>query len=323
MKRNLILVIVCGLVLAGCQSAPAASDQRPSIHVAFPSEADLTDIPSLMALDLLEEQGYDIDQSFLAGVDLAVEALSRGDAQFAVGAVAAYWAGIEQGANIVTIAEQTRNTWTLMATNDIGQCSDIEGKRLAITSEGSGSAALTRAFIAQECPGIEYEIVLISGSSNRAAALLAGEVDVTPLELVDAQRIQEEAPDSVRVLVVFADDLPDMIVTGIHANRAFAEANPDVVEDFLSALLTVHAEIAEDPEPLVQKASEVLGEDADVLRPIIDDHLAFDAWSVDGGLTEARVNNSLTFFASTGDLSGSLQSDDVADWSYLQVALER
>jgi NMT1/THI5 like len=91
--------------------------------------------------------------------------------------------------------------------NDIKKCADFAGKRLAITGEGSGSAALTRACIAQNCPGTEMEIVLISGSSNRAVALLAGEVDLIPLELPDAQRITPEAPLSGEGVTLAGSDM--------------------------------------------------------------------------------------------------------------------
>src|SRR5262252_7988892 len=65
------------LTMAGCQlpgtSEPTTKTAR-TIHVAYPSEADLADIPSLMALDLLKDQGYAVRATFFSGITLAVEA---------------------------------------------------------------------------------------------------------------------------------------------------------------------------------------------------------------------------------------------------------
>jgi ABC-type nitrate/sulfonate/bicarbonate transport system substrate-binding protein len=164
------------------------------------------------------------------------------------------------------------------------------------------------------------ELVLIAGSSNRAAALMAGAVDITPLELLDAQRITTEAPDKARVMVRFADDLPDMVFTGIHANRTFAQSNPEAVVDYLRALLAVHQQISESPDRLIHKAAEVLGSDAAELYPLVKTHLAVGSWSTDGHFNEALVNAALRFLEGTGDLAVGLTAEAVADWHYLQEA---
>jgi ABC-type nitrate/sulfonate/bicarbonate transport system substrate-binding protein len=150
--------------------------------------------------------------------------------------------------------------------------------------------------------------------------LLAGAVDLTPLELPDALRITTAAPERVRVLLQFADDLPEMVFTGIHANRAFARSNPDVVVDYLRALLTVHDQIRENPDLLVQKASEALGEDAIKLNQQIKTYLAGGFWRPDGHFNPPLIDASLRFFESTGDLEPGLTANAVADWHYLEKA---
>ncbi len=315
------VLVLAGALLLGCQAAATGQQQTRSIRVAYTSEADLGDIPSLMAIELLEEQGYNITVTNYSNPPLAVEALARGDADLSFGTIQVIWAAVGRGAKIITIGEQLRNTWVLATLPDIEQCEDIAGKRLALSSEGSGSAALTRTYIAVNCPGTEYEVVLIAGSQNRAAALLSGAVDVTPLELVDLLYLQQQAPDQVRALVWFADDLPDMVVTGIHVNKDFAESSPETVEDFLRALLAIHRQIAEDPDTLVQKAAEVLEMDVAELGPIIEAHLAFDAWPASGSLTEDEVRNSLAFYQQLGELPETLAPSDVADLHYLENVL--
>ena len=87
------------------------------------------------------------------------------------------------------------NDWSVLAKADIVHCADLDQRRMAIHSECSVSAAMLRAYIEKTCPGTEPEYLIIPGSENRASALLVGEIDAAPVELIDAVRINALRPD--------------------------------------------------------------------------------------------------------------------------------
>lgn len=328
------LIWLAGVCLAACTAGPTAPPVEVTrivevtapprtLRIAFASEPDFGDLPSLMALSLLAEQGYAVLPTNFAAASIAVEALARGDDDVGLGGMRNYWAAVNQGAGLITVAEQVANIWLVYASPDVAECADLDGKRLAISGENSLSAAMTRVYIQEKCPGAEPQIVLIQGSSNRAAALLSGEVDATPVELADAIALEQEAPGQFHVLTNFGHDLPDLKVTGIQFNREFAAQHPEAVEDYLAAVLTVHRQIQQDHDLLAAEASKRLALDPDIVPDIAEAYFAINAWDANGGLTEADVQYTLKFFTESGDLEPGLTVSDVADLSYLDSALAK
>ncbi|MFQ5855417.1 MAG: ABC transporter substrate-binding protein [Anaerolineae bacterium] len=296
--------------------------ERPHIRVAYPSIVDMEDIPSVMAHQLLVEQGYAVTPTFYAQSELAVEALARGDADFGNGADRTFWAAISKGANIVTIMEQAANGWAIFAIPDIQTCEDLGGRRFAQHSEGAVSKAMSDAYILENCPGTEPEILIIPGSENRAAALLAGEIDASPVELADAVQIELQRPGEFHVLANFAVDVPKLKTTALYVNGDFAAEHPEAVKDYIRALLTVHRQIVKDPDSLIAEASKWLAIDPEVLPKVVEAQFAANSWDVNGGLDEDSIQFSIDFFTNAGRLDPGLTVDDVADLSYLNEVLD-
>ncbi|MGH2604973.1 MAG: ABC transporter substrate-binding protein, partial [Anaerolineales bacterium] len=179
-RRTLRLAaLACAGLLASCASPAETPQAAMQISIAYPSIADFQDLPSLMALDRLTGDGYTIVPTFFAQPELAVEALASGEADFGFGSSRTYWAGIQQEGRITTIMEQASNGWSIVGLTEIAECAELDGRRLAIGSEGSVAKAMTDAFIQENCPGISPQFLVVPGSENRAAAMLAGQIDAT------------------------------------------------------------------------------------------------------------------------------------------------
>jgi NitT/TauT family transport system substrate-binding protein len=181
---------------------------------------------------------------------------------------------------------------------------------------------MTDAYIAEICPGVEPQILYIANSPNRAAAMLAGEIDATPLKLVESMQLEREAPGKFHTLTNFSQDLPRLKTVLLYANRDFADQHPEVVQDYISAMLTVHRQINENPEMLIEEVSERLEVEPELLPEIIQAHLDINTWDVNGGVTEEGVLYSLEFYTSAGNLEPGLATTDVADLSYLEEVLD-
>ena len=325
---------LAGLCLAACVAQPTASAPAEVtrlvevtapprvIRIAYSSEADFGDLPSLMALDLLAAQGYAVLPINFAEVAIAVEALSQGDADIGMGNMNSYWTAMGQGAQVVTVMEQVANLWQIFASVDVQECANLDGSRFAVSSEATANARMADVYIAQNCPETERQIVLIQGSQNRAAALLAGEIDATTIELADAIELGLSAPGRFHTLSNFGQDLPGLKGSGVHVNRDFAAQHPEAVRDYLAAVLTIHRQVRQDHDLLIAEATRRLDIEADALPAITEAYFAINAWDVNGGLTEADVKFTLDFFTDIGDLDAGLTVSDVADLSYVTAALD-
>jgi len=332
LARTCLVFALAALALAACGPAPTPAAVEVTrvvevtapprtFRIGYPSQADLGDVPSLMALALLADQGYSVLPINFAESVYATDALATGGVSVAMGSTNSFWNAASQGAPVVTVMEQVANLWQVYAVNAIQACADLDGKRFAISGENAVNAKMMNAYIAENCPGIEMQIVIIQGSQNRAAALLAGEIDATPVELADALQLAHDAPGEFHTLTNFGQDLPRLRTTGYHFNRAFAEQHPEAVRDFIRAVLTVHRQINADHERLTGAAALRLDLDPETISDISEAYFAINAWDANGGLTQDNAQYTLEFFQNTGDLEASLTLADVADLSHLEAVL--
>ena len=224
--------VLVTLLLASCgpsTSSVGSNETLPHLDVGYPSAIDVEDIPSLMAHELLAEQGYTVTPTFYSQAELAVAAVAMGDADFSVGAGRTVWQAVSQGADLITIMEHAANGWMALSIPEISTCRDLDGRRYAHHSEGGVSKAMSDAYILENCPGTQPEILIIPGSANRAAALLGGCSQAEPLPTtcfalyVDepesmAAEVQRFYQDGFRAFEIKMDN-PDLDVARIRTIR--------------------------------------------------------------------------------------------------------
>ena len=210
------IAVLTAVGIIGCE-APAPTD-RPLIRVSFSSQPDMDDLPTFLSHAALEAEGYTVEETFFALTELGVEALVRGNIEFATGAVRSYWAAAGRGARIRTVMEHVTNGHRLVANRRITTCAGLDGRRLALQSENAGGTALFRAYLAKQCPSVRPQTLLVPQSENRAAALLSGNLDAAVLELSLFLWLERQAPGQFHILDDFAARWPGLTVTGVHVN---------------------------------------------------------------------------------------------------------
>lgn len=273
----------------------------------------------LEAIEKLESDGYSIETPTVAEPELLVEGLVNGEFQFSSETTTAAFLGAQRGGDVKVIADLALNSWTLYGTEDIQECSDLDGKRLAIHSEAGVSTAMVRNYIESECPDITPNYLVIAGSPNRYAALLAGEIDASPLELADAIALENEAGDEFNRLTDFAESLPTVHPTTIYGNGEFMADNEQTTVDLLTALLEENRKIADDPAYLKELIDKHIG-DVPNVEEVSEAYSGL--FPPDGGLDEQAIEDTIEFAVDAGSIEEGLPPEDAADLSYLEAAIE-
>lgn len=297
--------------------------KAPIVRVAFPSIIDIDDVAAMIAFEKMQDEGLAVAPTFYSQGELAAAAVAGGQAQFGVGASTVWLGAIQAGAPIIGIMEQTANGWSVMATEDINTCEDVNGKRTAIHSEASVSTAMLRAWIGSTCPDIKPNYLVIPGSENRAAALMAGEIDVTPAELIDSVRIMELRPGEFHRIANFATDLPDLKTGGFWVRSDFAKQNPDVIKAFIRNVLEVNRHIVDDQDWFMEQVPRFLPDvETDLLPKIAEGLLSINNYPVNGGMVETSGQYTIGFFTDSGRLDPGLTAEKAYDLSYLNAVLD-
>ena len=143
---GMLFLAVTGTILTvACGPTPAPKVLK--IRVAYPSEVAFGDVPSLMAWDKLADKGYAVLPIFFAAPELSTEAVSRGDAEIGTGATRTTFSAIAKGAKIKLIVDESANEWSVVAGKSIKECKDLDGKRVAIHSEGAISTMMLKTWV--------------------------------------------------------------------------------------------------------------------------------------------------------------------------------
>jgi NitT/TauT family transport system substrate-binding protein len=306
-------------------TAPPLTNSK-SFWIGFTSTG-LSSAPFLSAIAKLNEQGYDIKTPILAQSELVAEGVAQGQFAFGSGANNAVLLAIEKGANLKVVVDRVANEWTLYGrTETIHACADLAGKRLALHSAGAVSTAMVHNYINTECPGTLPQEVFIEGSPNRVAALLADEIDASPLELGDSITIDTQAGDTFSLLSSFSADLPNLKTTSIYVNGDWAAQNPESVKAVVKAVIEEFRLVSADTAYLktVAEAQVPAAINEDTIDLAVAKYVELGMFPVNGGVTAENLQYTAEFFGPNGTktVATVIPTDQWSDLSYLNAVLD-
>lgn len=334
MNRPASLALVVATVLTAACTAPqpaaphlastARSSASPAksgtMRLEMPEEADIADVPWLMAIDSLREQGYTVETMSMSNT-LGPVAMAQGDIDMASLSNQLAWAAIGKGAPILTVMDKSANTYMLITSKRVQTCADLDGRPVAVGSVSTVNWAMLNAYLQKECPETRPEILIVRGGSNRMAALLSDEVDGAMQDIDDLIQLEREKPGEFHALIVLAQAFPGLQLNSHAANRDFAEQHPEMVKDVIRAVFAARRTI-QDPNVLRDAITKYMGLEPDRAQQAADTYLARKVWDVSGTYAPETVQAIIDFLQEFGDLPPQLKAADVADLSYYDAVVD-
>jgi NitT/TauT family transport system substrate-binding protein len=329
----LVSVLLCAVALACTAQTPAAAPAPPTSPSPTPGKSgtlrfsllngvsSIKDTPWLMALDDLKAQGYTVEIVPFAKGELIPAALERGDIEVGSANTNTAWAAIAKGANQRTVVGRMGMTFYLVAKQDMQACRDLDGRKVVFNSRQATGYVMFDKYVTQNCPDAKPQIVLISDSGNRLAALQAGEVDAGYLEIEDWLQLDATAPGKYRVFLDFGKEFPNIAYLTFGVQRTWAEQHPEMLKDYIRALLTAHRRVRENPQLLRDEIAKRFSMDSAKAQKLAETYGALNVWDVNGGLTADNLASTIDFLASNGSVPQGMKVEDVADLSYLNAVL--
>lgn len=320
LKRLAAVTALSVVVACGGGGASTNQDGTLSFTVAV-IEPDITTVPILAAIDTVRRAGHQVKVVELAEPELAIEGLAKGDYAISAEATSPALIAIEQDAHIKIIADVIGNQWAIYGRAGITSCDQLRGRPFGIFSEGAVATAMAKDWVRTQCGAGEQPSYLTIGSSEvRAQALVAGEIDATPLEISDVVALESSGKPPFSRVADFAKSLPDLHPQTVYANTEFLTEHKDVAQAFVTALVQEHAKINADPQHLVGLVTKYLPDEnpadmATVAKRYVDAKL-FDA----AALTEQNVQGTIDFFVRAGVIKKGMTAKDAADLTFVKAA---
>src|SRR5262245_25835010 len=317
--RSFVLVLMLALGFFWGEEAEA----QKKVRFAYPSSADMGDIPSLLAWEQLKKQGIEVIPTFFPKTGLAVQAVVAGEADMGSAAGIAVVKAVESGMSVRIIGEQVRNEWQLVTPISLKDPKQLDGKRVGYHAPITVTEALVK-WMANH-----YKItptwMIIPGSDVRAEALMRGQLDATPAEIGDVLNILNAKPGQFHVLISYAKTFPQLIGSMYFARADYVQKNTALVESVLEAILKAHRSAEESPALIKENALRLLPE----TKPALIDATAttykeLRIWDINGGADKERGEASIKFFEEAGLLKkGAVGFQQAFDTGPLDTVLKK
>lgn len=230
-------VVVAGTALMAAGSLGARAQTVPTVRIALPTK---TYYPTIIAETAVrqksfEKEGLKAENTVYRGGAEAFEAVAAGAADFTLGSAAIIAAGRRKGVATKGVGGAALGYygWHLMVKADskITKATELEGKKVGITSAGSGSDLLAQWSMSSN--KINFTRVPLGGG-GLVPNLLSGNVDAIVLYSPLTFKVMQEK--TARSLTDYGADVPEHL-TGIWiaSDKLIAEKR-DVVQRTMNAL---------------------------------------------------------------------------------------
>jgi NitT/TauT family transport system substrate-binding protein len=323
MTKQVAAVTACLLLVTGGFLWIGEARAQKKLRFAYPSSADMGDIPSLLAWEQLKKRGIDVMPTFFPKTDLAVQAVVAGEAEIGSAAGIAVIKAVESGLNVRILGEQVRNEWQLVTPVSFKDPKQLDGKRVGYHAPITVTEALVK-WMANHYK-INPNWMIIPGSDVRAEALMRGQLDATPAEISDVLTILNAKPGQFHVLISYARVFPQLIGSMYFARGDYVQKNGATVESVLEAILDAHRSVEGRPALVKENAQKLLPQ----TKPELVDAIAatykdLRIWDVNGGASKDRGEASIRFFEESGLLKkGAVSFQQSFDTAPLDRVLKR
>lgn len=231
-RRHMLATIT----LAAMLGAPAMAEAADKVRIGLPTKTywPTTIAETAVRQKLFEKEGITAELTIYRGGAETFEAMAAGAADVILDATSLVSAGRTKGVNSKVLASAATGYygWQLMtlSKSTLG-VSDLKGKKVAITSAGSGSDLL--ALWTQQDKKIEFTRVPVGGG-GLVPNLLAGNVDAAVVYSPLSFQISKSG--EARTILDFSREVPPNLAAGWIALDKYVQEKPQLVQKTLNAL---------------------------------------------------------------------------------------
>jgi len=308
--RLMALLLSAILMLAACSSnqagEPGGDGESKKVRMVFSSSPGAINIVGLKMTDILKDEGYDVDVSYLDGGAKAVQAVLAGQADVASNAI-----DDTINSGLVAFAlSRPKNMYALVGKPGLKTLDQVPGHTLGAADTGSVANVFAEAIF--EKNGIDKDSVTwaqIGGGSERTSALLSGKVDMAFVYGDQHISLMNEGYETITYV---ADELPglhdDLWVT----TPQWLEANPDTAVAIAKAQLKAAEWFHNNPDEFVEYAvANVEGLEPDVAKQFYDLASEIDMYPLDGLMTKDSLQQTYDLFLN----AGAVEETDMDSWA--------
>ncbi len=299
------------LTLVGLANTAHAA--KIKIALAEPPSDELAHI--FVALERAKAMGLDYEWTAFSDEELAIQAILSG--QMDIGFGTPYSVMQRSKAPIRIIYQMSKLKFFPVSSKKYSSLNDLDGEPIMLHSRGGGTDSI--ANVIEDRINIKFgKRSYVPGSSNRIAALMAGQTDATIVDLSNKNKLMKLQGDKFNVLPMFEVDASD---EALFANLDWMKSNEKDVNIFVKALVSVYQDMHKDPS-IIKRETDPDGPIGQLPKEVLDSLDGFFKDAVEGGLYHptgggmVAAKADLEWYSKAGQITGDINTLDPNDFWY-------
>jgi NitT/TauT family transport system substrate-binding protein len=311
MKRT---TAYCLAALALSIALPAKTTKAEIVHMGL-SGVGLYELPSEIAKrkGFYQQEGLEVRKVAIR-VGIQVAALLAGEIDYSTVASTTLVASV-QGLPVKTVMGWfDRPLHMLVARPGIKSVGELKGKRIAVSAIGSPPHILVREALRKNGlnPDKDATFLAIGGSGDRLAALVAGSVEATPLDVAYLERTEQFGLSNV----IYLGDVVDLRLGGLAVATEKIEKNPGQVRRVIKATLNGIKYLKNNKPETIAIMRDYLKLSPTHVEKVYQ--YAVRSLNENGTVAKASLDNELRLVKERLKIKDDIPENKIADWRFVK-----
>ncbi len=290
------------------------------------AQAQVLNLGTLRMIEMLQGWGAEVNRVELPSIS-GLEAIIADRIEVASRSSDEILIGQARGVDVVAFgAPISTMHYAIVSTPGVNTIADLKGKSIGTSGPGGFNGMLFRYILKQNGlePEVDVAIVPVGGSSERAAAIMAGQVNATVV-FIDNWLALEAQGANAQLLGYVADIVPGLSSRAVFAEREYIEANQELATAIACANLEANHWIGSSKEGFVAYAMDnVRGANEEAVSKFYDVAMQINMFPTTPAelLDTSGYQGLADLLYDGGEIDKQLDASEFVDSSYLERAAE-
>jgi len=314
MKIRLVMGLISAIVLFASVLSGEVVTGAERIVIGTPSRG-LFEFPAVVAMrkGFYKDEGLEADKVQMQPA-IAVKALISGDIDYLLAWGSAVRAAVTGVPIKAVIGMASRPLHVLIARPDIKTPKDLKGKVIGVDSVAGTVDYLSRVAVRHFGfePEKDIKIIVTGESPTRLAALRAGSIDATPIDVAFAMKAEDEG---FRRLL-YLGDIIELPLSGIAVTEKKLQTQREQVKKVVRASLRGTRFMKQNRAETIQMLSDYLHITPSQAGKAYD--VSMNSFTEDGIISDKGVNLDVQLTKERLKMTKEIPLSQLVDWSLLK-----
>jgi ABC-type nitrate/sulfonate/bicarbonate transport system substrate-binding protein len=320
MKTTVRAALIAILALSSPQ---AWAQAKGTIRLGVEIPASIVNVPMFMTVDRLKTMGYQVTRVNFQSPETMTLALQNREVDIIGTSVGTAFSAIDAGFDGKAFLGMASADFLMVARQGLASCESLDGKRVAVQSREGTTGVLAARWFEKECPRARPNILIVPGSENRVAGLIAGQLDASPIDSQNTAQLMALRPGQFDTIKSFGQE--DKLLASVYVSpTAWLDQNREMMKVLAKTYVDVVHEAYSDRTPFLARTKELLANtDPKIVEAVVDSWISRGILVPVWGVDPQAVEGAIKFYSTARPYRRIKTASDVATNAFVEGLKDR